>query len=345
MDEESIVARVAQKRSRRRRSARLRRIAIASLAFLMAGTGVVLAAQALRTHRSTASHLSRPRPARNGSIAIVLDTVGKERDVLSLFTVEPDGSGLKLLLRDRPDRAMYHLAWAPDGRRLALTTLDETTGIQGIDILDAQGGARQPLVRLPLHQAPSSPRWTLDGTRLAFVLTDYHPQPERGGRLSEADDSMTIVIVDLATRQRQTIRRDGQITSFSWAPDGRRLVYALQTLLPGSTRFSSDLYIASLDGSADRRLTTDGTSAGPAWSPDGHSIAFTQRTAPDSSPIGFVMVSDGSAVHQVTTEPGGTPLLTPGRRMGGCSSTYSPAARNVAASASRRWREGSLVYC
>ncbi len=86
VDEESIVARVAQKRSRRRRSARLRRIAIASLAFLMAGTGVVLAAQALRTHRSTASHLSRPRPARNGSIAIVLDTVGKERDVLSLFT-------------------------------------------------------------------------------------------------------------------------------------------------------------------------------------------------------------------------------------------------------------------
>ena len=68
----------------------------------------------------------------------------------------------------------------------------------------------------------------------------------------------------------------------AWFPqvsrDGKRIAFAYGT---GnfSTGFSTDVYVVNLDGSGLRRLTHDGVSGAPAWSPDGQRLILA-RTSP-----------------------------------------------------------------
>ena len=65
------------------------------------------------------------------------------------------------------------------------------------------------------------------------------------------------------------------VTSPSWSPDGRQLVFT------GYDGGWSDLFIVNRDGSGLRRLTSDRyADLHPAWSPDGKTIAFTTDRGP-----------------------------------------------------------------
>jgi dipeptidyl aminopeptidase/acylaminoacyl peptidase len=74
-------------------------------------------------------------------------------------------------------------------------------------------------------------------------------------------------------------RSTSRIADPSWSPDSRRVVMAL-----GTDRERSRLYLLAADGSDRRWLTRDPAGetvptadAGPTWSPDGLTIAFTRR--------------------------------------------------------------------
>ncbi|HEX9342673.1 MAG TPA: DPP IV N-terminal domain-containing protein [Actinomycetota bacterium] len=58
---------------------------------------------------------------------------------------------------------------------------------------------------------------------------------------------------------------------------------------------SHDLWTVNTDGTGNRRLTSDGTSWHPRWSPDGKQIAFER-----SKDI-YIMTSTGTLVRRVTT--------------------------------------------
>jgi TolB protein len=60
-------------------------------------------------------------------------------------------------------------------------------------------------------------------------------------------------------------------TSPSFAPNGQEIVFISDR--PGHPQ----LYIMNIDGGNMRRLTTDGPSDSPAWSPRGDKIVFTMR--------------------------------------------------------------------
>jgi Tol biopolymer transport system component len=64
----------------------------------------------------------------------------------------------------------------------------------------------------------------------------------------------------------------GQITSFSWSPDGDRVVFTRQISQGG--HLISNLFVMSADGTDVSQLTNDGDSMRPSWSPDGSQIVF-----------------------------------------------------------------------
>jgi Tol biopolymer transport system component len=67
---------------------------------------------------------------------------------------------------------------------------------------------------------------------------------------------------------------------------------------------SMQIYTMNPDGSGIRQLTAgQGVAMSPAWSPDGHSIAYTVEL-PGDKPRAWIMNGDGSDPHQLTDAPG-----------------------------------------
>ena len=75
----------------------------------------------------------------------------------------------------------------------------------------------------------------------------------------------------------------------AWSPDGRRL--ALTARAAGMSDVDTDIYVVRADGSRPRRLTSDGISSHPVWSPDRRRIYFARE--PKRHPAAIIL-SDGS---------------------------------------------------
>ena len=101
------------------------------------------------------------------------------------------------------------------------------------------------------------------------------------------------------------------ISSPAWSSDGALLaVEVIQKFFAGNDTedggdYNSDLYILGADAPADapwRRLTTNGLSKAPSWSPDGKRIAYLQQpTLFANSDIYVVDAAGGGAVRLTRT--------------------------------------------
>jgi Tol biopolymer transport system component len=86
----------------------------------------------------------------------------------------------------------------------------------------------------------------------------------------------------------------GQYPSIApaFSPDGKHIVFS---------RTGLGVMTMNVDGTALRRLTTNGRDSYPTWSPDGKQIAFLRPTSAAWSI--FVMSSSGGAQHRLTKAP------------------------------------------
>jgi dipeptidyl aminopeptidase/acylaminoacyl peptidase len=194
---------------------------------------------------------------------------------------------------------------SPDGKQAAyvLTTVDQkrnrrNTSIWVVDI----DGHSQPRRLTAEGVNSNSPRWSPDGSRLAFLSSRTAPTPEATAAAAEPPrPQICILRTDGGEAQVLTHLKNG-VSVFQWSPDGKRFVAVSRSgpsdkIAPAdrksdvrhythiSYKFNdtgwfddkrSHLWVIDAASGSDKQLTSgdDWNDTDPQWSPDSTRIAF-----------------------------------------------------------------------
>jgi dipeptidyl aminopeptidase/acylaminoacyl peptidase len=99
-----------------------------------------------------------------------------------------------------------------------------------------------------------------------------------------------------------------RVSDWQVSPDGRQVAFTLSVTDQAANRRRTDLYLAAVDGSSTRRLTTDpAADVQPRWSPDGKSLLFISTRS--GSPQVWRLDLGGGEPQPVTSLPLGVDAL------------------------------------
>ncbi|MBI4497285.1 MAG: S9 family peptidase [Chloroflexi bacterium] len=218
--------------------------------------------------------------------------------------------------------AIYHLVGvaephlSPDGHLLAFVRSqvdrEAMTTRSQIMLMSLPGGAARSFTQ---GTRDAQPRFSPDGRHLAFLRPDAQKRRQ-----------IWVMPVD-GGEARQLTTAEGDISEFTWSPDGQRLAFVAdvdpdrlpeghdrtkepQVKVVRRIRYRADtvgwrgdahrhLFTVGLDGGPARQITAgDGDDVAPAWSPDGTRIAFLSGRRPDRD------LRAGTEAYVVPTEGG-----------------------------------------
>jgi Tol biopolymer transport system component len=239
-------------------------------------------------------------------------------ELLAIFTVNPDGTGLRRLTPD--GAAESNPTWSPHGNRILFSKRKD------LYVMNADGRGRVKLA--DGHEGIFEHRWSPDSRMIAYVDTRregtdlidelWVMQADGAAKVKVAERALNFSwswdnrivytsFADLGDVHLRIINAEGsgdvRLTSRAafqpaWSPDGTRIAFV--------TLGENDVFLINPDGSGEVNLTQGlSDDDGPTWSPDGSRIAFT------ASPLGqpmesevAVMNRDGSGRTNLTDRPG-----------------------------------------
>ena len=158
----------------------------------------------------------------------------------------------------------------------------KTPGRHQLQVADSDGYGAQTV--LASRQPIMSPKWSPDGSKLAYV--------------SFENEKPVVYVHELATGKRwQAANFTGSNSAPGWSPDGRQLAVVL------TKDYGSQIYLVNVDGSNPRRLTQTGEiNTEPSFTPDGRNIIFTSDRG-GSPQIYRMSVSGGDVVRLTNSGP------------------------------------------
>lgn len=171
--------------------------------------------------------------------------------------------------------------WSPDGSMLAFSHAGK------IWTIDQQGFNLETMVTEGVN---FSPAWSPDNRYLAY--------------LSMQNNHRHLVLQKIETGEKwaiTTFPKTHQVGGPAWSPDSKKIIFSL------AVYEAVDIWQVNRDGSQLKRLTKDGASNAPVYSPDGNKIAFSSgRQDPYFWTI-WLMNADGSSQFSVSRNNGYSP--------------------------------------
>jgi Tol biopolymer transport system component len=242
-----------------------------------------------------------------GKIAVTCDTLDPHAH--QICTVNPDGSGWKLITHGAEKIDSTYPEFSPDGKQIVFVR-GPHQGHTDTYVMNADGSGIRQLTHCAVCYGEDSPTYSPDGRSIAF----HRDSPRsRGG----------IFLMDArGGHVRQLTREtcdcyDGEP---SFSPDGRRLVF---TRFKNSVRnpngtHQAALFTVSIAGGQPARITAWalGGSA-PDWSPDGRLIVFGSYSNEGLQP--------GLSRNLYLVHPDGTSLVALTHAKGGTEQNYQPS--------------------
>jgi dipeptidyl aminopeptidase/acylaminoacyl peptidase/CubicO group peptidase (beta-lactamase class C family) len=209
-------------------------------------------------------------------------------------------------------------ALSPDGRRVAyvLRTVEDDTNRRAIWL--AHDGERRQLTR---GTADTTPQWSPDGTRLAFL------------RAQDGPPQLWILPANGEPEQVTTLPLGAG--GAHWSPDGQKIAFAAPVetgdgvatapLVTDRLDYQADgvgylrtlrkhLHVLDLENNTVRQVTEGDWHAGePSWSPDSTKLAYGAATGSDleaKAPAYVLDVTDPIATPRLAGLPDGVAALT-----------------------------------
>ncbi|MCA1727110.1 MAG: hypothetical protein LC722_05500 [Actinobacteria bacterium] len=257
---------------RARRHQRNHRITAGALAMVVTVAGVAVAARQF-------SRTERPNDiagAPDGLLVFASDRDSARNGVRDLYSIRPDGTGLRRLTATPDDDEAYP-AVSPDGRTIAYVVVGGDLGfIRFIGIDGSQVEAPSGVSSLSDH---SGVAWSPDGQSLAYVPAGITSCPRMTpGEQSDCRPPSGVWIARLNHGDKFEIPRPLCATGCggdhdpAWSPDGSTIAFTRTGF--GFNSFDH-LILASPDGGGLRGTGPNAFpgARAPAWSPDGLEIA------------------------------------------------------------------------
>jgi len=203
---------------------------------------------------------------------------------------------------------------SPDGKMLAYARLSkfawDTPG--GSDIYVQQVSGSEPVnltKNLPgFHRWP---RWSPDGTLIAFVSTVAAAPASR-------PDQPTFVIrivPYLGGAPRQIV--DSAMLGHAWSPDGKKLAYIR----------GNEIWVAALDGSPPHKIAAAFEPSAPSWSPDSKWIVFVSGN-PEFT-FSLLMGNTAPSAIAIVPADGGTPWRVTDKLATSVSPVWAPDSKSL----------------
>jgi hypothetical protein len=223
-------------------------------------------------------------PGSNGRIVFAQFLPSRASGDTRLFTINPDGSGQKLL----SSASSCCAAWSPDGSKIAFSALSPDGRITTALVNpDGSGLQVKPLPDSTLNLECNA--WSPDGSRMACSgWDDKHKNRPRGLFTIRVSDWGDLKQLTANPKGAQGLN-DGDSADYS--PNGKQIVFVREN--PGD--HTDTLFVVSTDGSGLKEvpLRLPVTPASASWSPDGKWILFNVLGAME------VAHPDGSGEHQI----------------------------------------------
>jgi Tol biopolymer transport system component len=287
---------------------------------------VLIAAAVANT---ASAHGLLAEPARQAASASLLERIlftAKRGSNWEIFSVAPDGSGLRNLSRS-PAKDVS-AAWSPNGTKIAFVRVARESPPDPTElfVMNADGSGQHQLG--DVDSSSDWPRWSPDGKMITFLV---HTSFRSGGAVTGEFFELHGIASSGGPVRRLAEGADAARDAWSWSPDSARLVFhrlgrggrtfelAILDVRSGRTRaltngrnpawspngrwiaFSrtNGIYVIRPDGSARRRLTR-GSDTSPTWSSDGRKLAFVRWDVRQPSGHVHVIRADGSAAWRVS---------------------------------------------